>query len=221
VGESGYRTWTAAALVAGPGLFFVDNLIHPEELGRGNEAEQLAAIAEHATRWQVAHLLGFAGLLLIVAAIIGLGRYVADDRPRLAFAGVALGIAGALGLAFAFALDGFTWGTLGELSNRPELDDATLATALDEVQNSSWTLPYYALAAVWLAGMACLAWAAAPRIGVRAASLLGVGAFLVAIEGLVADNAYFIASSGIFLLGGIDAAVSIHRGVSSDEEVPI
>jgi hypothetical protein len=221
VDGSRYRTWTATALVAGPALFFVDNLIHPEEVGRGNEAEQLAAIAGDATRWQVAHLIGFVSLLLIVAAIIGLGRYVAADRPRLAFAGVALGLAGSLGLAFAFALDGFTWGTLGELSNRPELDDATLAAALDEVQNSPWTLPYYALAAAWLAGIACLAWAAAPRIGVRAASLLGVGAFLVAIEGLVADNAYFIASSGIFLLGGIDAAVSIYRGVSSDEEVPI
>jgi hypothetical protein len=216
-----YRRWTAAALIAGPALFFVDNLIHPEELGRGNEADQLAAIAESATRWQVAHLIGFVSLILIVAAIAGLGRYVAVERPRLAFWGVALGIVGSLGLAFAFALDGFTWGTLGELSNRPDLDDVTLAVALDEVQNSSWTLPYYALSAAWLAGIVLLAYGASPRIGVRAAALLGVGAVLVAIEGLVADNAYFIASSGIFLLGGIDTGVSIWRGISSDEEVPV
>jgi hypothetical protein len=221
VTEDRYRRWTAAALVAGPALFFVDNLIHPEEVGRGNESEQLAAIADAATRWQIAHLIGFISLILIVAAIVGLGRFVAADRPRLAGAGVALGLAGSLGLAFAFALDGFTWGTLGELSNRPELDDATLAVALDEVQNSSWTLPYYALGAAWLGGMIALAYGAAPRIGVRAATLLGFGAFLVAIEGIVADNAYFIASSGVFLLGGIDAAVSIVRGVSSDDEVPI
>jgi hypothetical protein len=221
VADSRFRTWTAAALILGPLLFFVDNLVHPEELGRGNEAEQLASIAESATRWQVAHLIGFVALILIVAAIVGLGRFVAAERPRLAFAGVALGIVGSLGLAFAFALDGFTWGTLGELSNRPELDDATLATALEEVQNSAWTLPYYALVAVWLGGMICLAWGAAPRIGVRAASLLGLGAVLVAFEGVVADNAYFIASSGVFLLGGIDTAVSIYRGVSSDDEVPV
>jgi hypothetical protein len=221
VPDARYRTWTAVALVAGPLLFFVDNLIHPEELGRGNEAEQLASIAESATRWQVAHLIGFVALILIVAAIAGLGRYVAEERPRLAFAGVALGVVGSLGLAFAFALDGFTWGTLGELSNRPELDDATLATALEEVQNSAWTLPYYALVAVWLGGVLCLAWGAAPRIGVRAASLLGLGAVLVAFEGVVADNAYFIASSGVFLIGGIDTAVSVYRGISSDEEVPV
>jgi hypothetical protein len=223
VDEARFRPWTAAALIIGPALFFVDNLIHPEELDRaaGNEADQLAIIAASATRWQIAHLIGFIGLLVIVGAIIGLGRYVAAERGRLAVVGVTLGIIGSLGLAFAFALDGFTWGTLGELSNRPELDDATLATALDEVQNSSWTLPYYALSLAWLAGMVTLAYGAAPRIGVRAASLLGLGAALIAVEGLVADNAYFIAASGVFLIGGVDAGVAILRGKSSDEEVPI
>lgn len=219
--EARYRHWTAIALIAGPALFFVDNLIHPEELGRGNETEQLAAIAESASRWQIAHLIGFVSLVLIVAALTGLGRYVSRDRPRLALAGVALGLAGALGLAFAFALDGFTWGTLGELSNRPELDDGTLAVALGEVQNSDWTIPYYALCLAWPAGMALLAWGAAPRIGVRAAVLLGAGAVLVGLEGAVADNAYFIASSGVFLVGGIDAGVAILRNRSSDEALPV
>jgi hypothetical protein len=32
------RLATASGLVVGPALFLVDNLIHPEELGRGNEA---------------------------------------------------------------------------------------------------------------------------------------------------------------------------------------
>lgn len=215
------RLWTATALIAGPALFLIDNLIHPEELGRGNEAQQLEAIADAATRWQIAHLIGFISLIVIVAAIYGLGRYVAEERPRLAAAGIALGITGSLGLAVAFALDGYTWGTLGELSNRPGLDDRTLTVALDEIQNSSWSVPYYALSAAWLAGMITLAWGAAPRIGLRAAVLLGGGAALVAIEGLIADNAYFIASSAIFLLGGIDAGVAILTSRSSDETVPI
>jgi hypothetical protein len=37
-----YRIGCGAALVAGPVLFLVDNLIHPEEFTRGHEAEQLA-----------------------------------------------------------------------------------------------------------------------------------------------------------------------------------
>jgi len=206
-----YRKWTAVALVAGPALFLIDNLIHPEELGRGNEAEQLEAIASSATQWQVAHLIGFISLILVVGGLVGLAFLLARDRPRLAITGAALGVAGALAFAFAFALDGFTWGTLGELSNRPELDDATLAATLDEVQNSAWTLPYYALILAWVTGMVVLAWGLAPRIGVGAAALLGGGAVLVGLEGLVADNGYFIASSAVFLLGGIATAIAIVR----------
>ncbi|MGI8461242.1 MAG: hypothetical protein ACR2OC_06335 [Solirubrobacterales bacterium] len=215
------RLWTGIALISGPALFFVDNLIHPTELGRGNAAEQLDAIASTAERWQVAHLIGFVALIVIVGALIGLAFFVARDRPALALVGGALGVAGSLALAFAFALDGFTWGTLGELSNRAELDDATLAAALEQVQESGWTLPYYALTVAWVAGIIVLARGAAPRIGVRAAVLLGVGALLVGIEGVIADNAYFIASSGIFLIGGIDAGIAIIRERSSDDSVPV
>ena len=215
------RAWTAVALIAGAGLFFFDNLLHPEELGRGSEAEQLAAIAESSERWQIAHLIGFVSLILIVGGIFGLARFVARERPRLAFVGGALGVAGSLALAFAFALDGFTWGVLGELSVRPELDDGTLAVALEEIQNSGWVLPYYALIVAWVAGMIALAWGAAPRIGFRAATLLGAGALLIGLEGAVADNAYFIASSGVFLVGAIDAGVAILRRRSSDEALPV
>lgn len=215
------RAWTTVALIAGAGLFFLDNLLHPEELGRGNEAEQLAAIAESSERWQIAHLIGFVSLILIVGGIFGLARFVARERPRLAHVGGALGVAGSLALAFAFALDGFTWGVLGELSARPELDDGTLAVALEEIQSSGWVLPYYTLIVAWVAGMIALAWGAAPRIGFRAATLLGAGALLIGLEGAVADNAYFIASSGVFLVGAIDAGVAILRRRSSDEALPV
>jgi hypothetical protein len=56
-----YRVATAAALVAAPAVFLVDNLIHPTELTRDHEAEQLAEIAASYTSWQLAHVLGLAG----------------------------------------------------------------------------------------------------------------------------------------------------------------
>src|SRR5687767_13025623 len=61
-----YRRATAAALVAAPLLLVIDNLLHPEELetGKGNEAEQLAEIAEHVDRWQIAHTFGFFAIIL-------------------------------------------------------------------------------------------------------------------------------------------------------------
>jgi hypothetical protein len=206
-----YRIATGAALIVGPALLLLDNLIHPEELPRGNEAEQLTAIAASPTRWQLAHLIGFLGVVVFAAAIAGLAYLVRRTRPRLGLAGGALGIAGLLALAFALALDGYAWGTIGDLYGREELDGSTLATALDELQNSAWSVPYYALIALWVAGMLLLAAGAAPAVGAPAAALLGVGTILVSIEGLIADNAYFIASSAVFLVGGAACGVAALR----------
>ena len=50
-----YRKATAAALVLGPLLFLVDNLLHPKEYTRDHEAQQLAKIGESYERWQLAH----------------------------------------------------------------------------------------------------------------------------------------------------------------------
>ena len=209
-----YRRATAVALVVGPGLFFLDNLLHPTELARGNEAEQLAEIAAAADRWQLAHLLGFLGLIGICAAILGLAWIVRRSQPRLGLWAGAAGIVGVLGFAYAFALDGYTWGVLGEVSGRPETDAATIEAAFSEVQESGWSLPYYALAVLgFLGGMLALATGLARGgwVGKPAAVLLGLGALAVAIEGTIPDNAYFIASSGLFLLAGILVAGELGR----------
>jgi hypothetical protein len=208
-----YRIGCGAALVAGPALFFVDNLIHPEELGRGNEAAQLAAIAADSERWQIAHLIGFVSLLIFAAALFGLAYVVRRQRPRLGLAAGAAGVAGLMGLSFAFALDGFTWGVLGEISARPGADPATAALALHEVQQSAWSAPYYALTALWGAALVALAWGAARAGVLRAAPavLLALGTIAVGLEGVVQDNTYFIASSALLLLGGAWAGFAILR----------
>src|SRR5918996_1057102 len=179
-----YRIGCGAALITGPALFLVDNLIHPEELGRGNEAAQL-----------------------------GLAYVVRRPRPRLGLAAGAAGVAGLMGLSFAFALDGFTWGVLGEISARPGADPATAALALHEVQQSAWSAPYYALTALWGAALVALAWGAARAGVLRAAPavLLALGTIAVGLEGVVQDNTYFIASSALLLLGGAWAGFAILR----------
>src|ERR687892_1516773 len=208
-----YRIGCGAALVAGPALFFVDNLIHPEELGRGNEAAQLAAIAADSERWQIAHLIGFVSLLTFAAALFGLAYVVRRQRPRLGLAAGAAGVAGLMGLSFAFALDGFTWGVLGEVSARPGADPATAELALQEVQQSAWSLPYYALTALWGAALVALAWGAnrAGALPAAPAALLAVGTIAVGLEGVIQDNTYFIASSALLLLGGAWAGIAILR----------
>jgi small-conductance mechanosensitive channel len=209
-----YRRATASALVIGPGLFFLDNLIHPKEVARGNEAEQLRLIAADADRWQVAHLVGFLGLIAICAAVLGLAWVARRSSPVLGLWAGAAGVVGALGFAFAFALDGYTWGVLGEVSGRAGSDPATIEAALGEIQQSNWSLPYYALAVVgFVGGMLALAWGLARGAWVSrwAAALLGLGALAVAIEGTIASNAYFVGSSGLFLIGAAAVARELSR----------
>ena len=62
----------AASLVVGPLLMSVGDLLHPEE--RWDAAGQAAIIFEQSSRWYVAHLLLFIGLLLFIPGILALTR---------------------------------------------------------------------------------------------------------------------------------------------------
>jgi hypothetical protein len=208
-----YRKGTAAALALGPFLFLVDNLLHPKEYTRDHEADQLAKIAESYTRWQLAHAIGFLALIVFAAAVLGLAFCVRRRRPTLGLVAGALGIAGLMGGAAVFAIDGYTWGVLGEVSTRPGVDQRTLEVALHEVQNSPWSLVYYLSVLLWIGGVAALAIAAARYAGVPrlAGALLALGALMVGIESGVTSNAYFIVSSVVWLAGGIAVASALAR----------
>lgn len=199
-----YRLGCGAALVAGPALFYVDNALHPEEFSRGHEAEQLAEIAADPALWQAAHMIGFVSLMIFAAALLGLAYAVRRRLPRLGLGAGIAGVAGLMGLAFAFALDGYTWGVLGDVYREPGADAATVELALHEVQESGWALPYYALTALWGGAMVALSWGAwrVGILGAGAAAILAAGTIAVGLEGVVQDNAYFIASSALLLLGG-------------------
>ena len=213
-----YRRATAAALVVGPLLFFVDNLLHPKEYTRDHEAQQLDKIGDAYTRWQLAHTIGFLGLIVFVAAVLGLAFLVRRRRPGLGLAAGALALVGLLGAASVFAIDGYTWGVLGEVASRPGVDQHTVQTALHEVQQSGWSLVYYLPLLGWIAGVAVLAVGASGTQACRryAGGLLAIGALMVGIESAVTSNAYFIVSSAVWLAGGIAVAIAIAH--MSDEQ---
>jgi hypothetical protein len=58
-------------------------------------------------------------------------------------------------------------------------------------------------------------------IGARPAALLALGTTLVGIEGAVPSNAYFIVSSAVFLVGGIDAGIAVLRLRDDDVRGPV
>ena len=138
-----YRRATAAALVIASALFLLDNIIHPTEYERDNEARQLAEIAAHCRP-----------LAARPRARVRLDHRVRRRRARAwpsscAAAsrgwgcGRAPSVAGLLGLAAVITIDGYTWGVLGEVYQRRGVAPGTAEIALHEVQQSEWSLVYY------------------------------------------------------------------------------
>ena len=213
-----YRRATAGALILAPALLLLDNIIHPKEFERDNEARQLAEIAQHPDRWQFAHALGFLAIMIFAVAVLGLAYLVRRHRPRLGLVAGALGLVGLMAFSAVIALDGFTWGTLGEVSNQRGVAPTTTEIALHEVQQSSWSLVYYVPTLGFIVGFTMLA-ISLGRHGVVpmwAAGLLALGAVAAAIETVVISNAYFIAASAVLLAGGIAVGSAVAR-MSDDE----
>jgi hypothetical protein len=206
-----YRRLTALALVLGPALFLLDNILHPKELSRGNEAQQLSQIGEHYQRWQFAHGIGLLSAIVMTAGLMGLAFHVRRSRPTLGLIGGALAVAGAIGLGAGFAIDGYTWGTLGAISTERRVDPGSVEYALHTIQYSHWLIPYYGLIGLWIAGVVVLGIGAARTAPVWAAGLLVAGGVLVGIEGAVAENWYFIVSSLVLFAGGAALALFISR----------
>ncbi len=208
-----YRRGTAIAFVVAPALFLVDNLIHPEEFSRGNELLQVAEIAAHADRWQVAHMLGFVAICFFAAAVLGLAFLVRRRQPRFGLWAGALCVVGLLGLSALIMVDGYTWGTVGAQATNPQIGPRASAAMLERVQESGWALPYYLVPVGFLLGMTMLAIGAARQgaIPVWASGLLVLATVMSATETAIASNAYFIAGATVFLAAGLSVAMPLWR----------
>jgi hypothetical protein len=213
-----YRLGTAAALVVAPLLFLVDNLLHPKEFGRGNELEQLAAIADAYTRWQAAHVIGFIAILAFVPAVLGLAFLVRRRQPTLGLLAGGLALAGIVGLAAVITIDGFAWGIAGELSANSNLGPLGAREVLSDLQGSEWALPYYLTPLGFIVGMLMLVIGAARQgaVPAPAAAVFGLAVLMVGTETAIVSNAYFIAGAAVFLVGGVLVAGAILR--MSDEQ---
>ena len=205
------RRITAAALVLAPALFLLDNILHPKELARGNEAEQLAEIADAYQRWQAAHAIGFVSVIVFGAAVAGLAALIYRTAPRMALAGGTLAMAGLMGLAAAITIDGYTWGVLGEISARPGADPATVALALKDVQESEWSLVYYLTPVGFILGMLVLIVSAVRErlVPAWAGALLALGVLMVGTETTIISNVYFVVGAAVLLAGGAAVAWSL------------
>jgi hypothetical protein len=208
-----YRLGTAVALIAAPLLFLVDNLLHPEELTRGNELEQVAVIADAYTRWQAAHVIGFLAILAFTPAVLGLAFLVRRRQPTLGLVAGALALVGVMGLAAVITIDGFAWGIAGELSANSFLGPRGGAEVLHDLQESEWAYAYYLTPLGFIVGMLLLAIGAARQgaVPTPAAAVLALAVLMVGTETVIVSNAYFIAGAAVFLVGGVAVALAILR----------
>jgi hypothetical protein len=213
-----YRVGTAAALIVAPLLFLVDNLLHPKEVARGNELEQVQLIADAYTRWQAAHAIGFVAIIAFAPAVLGLAFLVRRRQPLYGLLAGALALAGVIGLAAVITIDGFAWGIAGELSANSPLGPGGAAEVLSDLQGSEWSLIYYLTPLGFIVGMLMLAVGAARQGAVPgwAGGLLAVAVLMVGTETAIVSNAYFIAGAAVFLAAGVAVALPLLR--MSDEQ---
>lgn len=153
-----------------------------------------------------------------MVAALGLAFLVRrHGRPGAGLAGGALAMLGLMCFAAIIALDGFTWGVLGEVSARTA-DTRVTAAALHDIQQSEWSLQFYVPALAFAAGMATLGITAARSGAVPAWSgwLLALGAVLAGTEGVIVSNVYYVIGAAVLLAGGTAVALAIWR--MRDEE---
>jgi hypothetical protein len=93
-----------ASLIVAPAIMSVGDLIHPPETW--DPPAQAAIIAAAGTRWYLAHLLLFVGILLFIPGILVVSRRLARRRPAFGYASRILVLAsvGALSAVFAFEM---------------------------------------------------------------------------------------------------------------------
>ena len=91
------RRGCALALALAPGLTLAGSLVQATPSAH-DTASELASIAAHPGRAELAAALGFFALVLMVPGLLGMARPLWSARPRVALTGLCLGVPGTLAL---------------------------------------------------------------------------------------------------------------------------
>jgi hypothetical protein len=208
------RVTTSTSLVIGPLLMSIGDLLHPEE--RMLPEDQIAIVAEHASRWYTAHLLLFIGMLLLVPGFLGFTALTARLKPVLGYAARVLMMIGVAGFAAVIT---------GEmLASRLVLDGVGNAAPI-----SLWTNLFMgpvvavvgpALAAFFvgtlMAAIPLLRGSARLR---RPIALIVIGVLLVLAEILTAQVVFSQIGNIAVLCGGAEVAWLLARSGSDGTEL--
>ena len=206
------RRITAGALVLAPALFLLDNVLHPRELERGNEAEQLAEIADAYQRWQAAHAIGFVSVIVFGVAVAGLAALIYRTAPAARARGRRARHGGPDGPGRRDHDRRLHVGACSARSRRaPRPTPPRSQLALKDVQESDWSLVYYLTPLGFILGMIVLIVSAvrARLAPTWAGALLALGVLMVGTETAIISNVYFVAGASVLFAGGASVAWSL------------
>jgi hypothetical protein len=195
----------AASLAVGPLVMAVGDLLHPKEswdLGR-----QASIIAEQPTRWYLAHLLLFLGLVVFVPGLLTLAGLAAARRPPVGYAARVLLVVGLAGVSAIFVAEMLA-GRFGSLSA------AATEEYLDTMFSGPIAGPMMPVAAAFFAGaaLAALALIAGSRQLRWPAVVLLVGTLLILAE--IISSQVLLSQIGNLLVwgGSVSMAWLLVRG---------
>jgi hypothetical protein len=166
-----------SCLIAAPTLLLVGGLLHPKETT--DPARQYEIVSSSADRWELAHWIITASMLLMVGAVLGLAHLLHKQRPVEGILGGAVALVGVLAL---FAVAAAETVVIPELGRSTEAGAAALYERIFAFGSTRWTV---LLVTVLLLPIGLLAMShglyraqVAPK---WAAGTLGLGALLFAV----------------------------------------
>jgi hypothetical protein len=144
------RRLGAAALVVGPLALLGGALVHPREVSDAGEQLRIAAGASN--RWYVAHLLFIVAAVVLVPAVLTLGRRLRGHAPGLELWGTGLAVLGLSATAALVAVEGIGgW----QLAQSPDREAA--ARVFDHLTHSAGVVPFALLGLALSVGLIVLA----------------------------------------------------------------
>jgi hypothetical protein len=139
------------ALLVGPGLIFVANLIQPT-VDFDDSAAVLDTVAANTGRWNMGNALFFFGFLLLIPGAIAAARYFRRQRPGFSL------VATILAPIVPIMITGFvTFGMIDEALADPAADRAEMIALMERAEEVTLFPLLFGLLMVGLLGMLVLA----------------------------------------------------------------
>lgn len=129
------KTICGSCLIAAPATLLVGGLLHPKETT--DPARQYEIIANNVDRWELAHWIITASMLLMVGAVLGLAHQLHEQRPAEGILGGAVALAGVLAL---FAVAAAETVVVPELGRSSDGGAAALYERIFAFGSTRWTV---------------------------------------------------------------------------------